>query len=75
MPSPNLVRSFGALWWVLGGTALLVIFVFALALHAARGEFASQLLTYAAAVTFVIAHGRVPLVLITGRAQHQQARG
>jgi hypothetical protein len=59
----------------LGGAALLVVFALAFVLHAARGEFGSQLLLYAAAVTFVMAHGRVPLAMVTGRPQKQHASG
>lgn len=40
-----------------GGIGLLVIFVAAFALHAAHREFASQLILYAAAVTFIVVHG------------------
>lgn len=43
-----------------GGIGLLVVFLLAFTLHALRGEFASQLLLYAAAVTFIVVHGPPP---------------
>lgn len=52
-----------------GGTCLLIVFALALAIHAAKGEFASQLLLYAAAVGFVMAHGPVSVTLLLGRRQ------
>src|SRR5262245_19374225 len=52
-----------------GGASLLVVFAFAFVLHALSGEFASHLLLYAAGVSFVMAHGRVPLALLTGHAE------
>lgn len=51
-----------------GGIALLVIFLIAFVLHAVRGEFASQLLLYAAVVGFVVVHGLPP---IGGRTARQ----
>jgi hypothetical protein len=39
------------------GSALLLIFAIAIALHAVQGEFPSALLLYAAGVCFVMAHG------------------
>lgn len=44
-----------------GGACLLAVFAVALVLHGRKGEFASQLLLYAVAVSFVMVHGRVPL--------------
>jgi len=49
-----------------GGICLLIVFVIALALHASKGEFASQLLLYAVAVGFVVAHGPVSVPLLVG---------
>ena len=43
-----------------GGVCLLAVFAVALVLHGRKGEFASQLLLYAVAVSFVMVHGRVP---------------
>jgi hypothetical protein len=50
----------------LGGICLLIAFALALGLHAAKGEFASQLLLYAAAVGFVVAHGPVSVTALLG---------
>jgi uncharacterized membrane protein YphA (DoxX/SURF4 family) len=50
-----------------GGICLLIVFALALAIHAAKGEFASQLLLYAAAVGFIVAHGPVSVSLLLGR--------
>lgn len=52
-----------------GGMCLLTVFALALAIHAEQGEFASQLLLYAAAVGFVVAHGPVSASLLFGRTQ------
>ena|ERR1700722_12854158 len=41
-----------------GGACLLAVFAAGLVLHGREGEFASQLLLYVAAVSFVMAHGR-----------------
>jgi hypothetical protein len=51
----------------IGGRCLLAVFAVAFVLHAARGEFASQLLLYAVAVNFVLSHGQVPLRAVLGR--------
>ena len=51
------------------GACLLAVFALAFALHAARGEFASQLVLYAAGVTFIVVHGRVPLGMLLGHAK------
>jgi uncharacterized membrane protein YphA (DoxX/SURF4 family) len=40
-----------------GATALLVIFIFAIAFHGLHGEVQSSLLVYAAGVALVMAHG------------------
>jgi hypothetical protein len=47
-----------------------MVFAAAFLLHGSRGEFASQLLLYAVAVSFVMAHGRVPLRAFLGEAKH-----
>jgi hypothetical protein len=44
-----------------GGVCLLAVFTVAFVLHGIREEFASQLLLYAVAVSFVVVHGPVPL--------------
>lgn len=49
------------------GSALLVIFAIALALHAVQGQFLSTLLVYAAGVCFVMVHGSA-----FGRGVHAQ---
>jgi len=54
-----------------GGAGLLVVFALAFVLHAASGEFASHLLLYAAGVSFVMAHGRVPLAMLAGPAKQK----
>jgi hypothetical protein len=41
----------------IGGGLLLAVFAVAVAVHAVRGEFASTLVAYAAAVVFVMVHG------------------
>lgn len=51
-----------------GGICLLVIFVIAFVLHAARREFASQLLLYAVAVAFVVVHGAPPRQWLSARS-------
>jgi len=52
-----------------GGTCLLVVFAIAFVLHGVKGEFASQLLLYAVAVSFVMVHGRVPVRAFLGETQ------
>ena len=52
-----------------GGACLLAVFAVALVLHGRKGEFASQLLLYAVAVSFVMVHGRVPLRELLGPAK------
>ena len=52
-----------------GGACLLAAFAVAFALHARKGEFASQLLLYGVAVSFVMVHGRVPLREFLGPAK------
>jgi hypothetical protein len=44
-----------------GGGCLLAVFAVACVLHGIKGEFPSQLLLYAIAVSFVMLHGRVSL--------------
>jgi hypothetical protein len=44
-----------------GGSCLLAVFAVAFVLHGIKGEFPSQLLLYAVAVSFVMLHGRVPV--------------
>ena len=56
------------------GAYLLAVFALAFVLHDARGEFASQLLLYAAGVTFIRVHDRVPLGVLLGHAE-QRPRG
>ena len=51
------------------GACLLAVFAVAFVLHAARGELASQLLLYAAGVSFIMVHGRVPLRMLLGRGE------
>lgn len=51
------------------GVCLLAAFALAFVLHLTRGEFASQLLLYAAGVTFIMVHGRVPLGMLLGHAK------
>jgi hypothetical protein len=43
-----------------GGYSLLSVFGVAFLLHCRKGEFASQLVIYAVAVSFVMFHGRIP---------------
>ena len=52
-----------------GGACLLAVFAVAIVLHGRKGEFASQLLLYAAAVSFVMVHGPVPLGAFLGQAK------
>lgn len=52
-----------------GGACLLAVFAVAFVLHGRKGEFASQLLLYAVAVSFVMVHGRVPLREFLGQAK------
>jgi hypothetical protein len=51
-----------------GGVCLLAVFTFAFVLHGTQREFASQLLLYVAAVSFITVHGPVPLCMLTGRS-------
>jgi hypothetical protein len=51
-----------------GGGCLLAVFAIAFVLHGARGEFPSQLLLYAVAVSFVMVHGPVAFRRSTSNA-------
>ena len=53
-----------------GGSCLLAVFAVAFLLHGTKGEFASQLVLYAVAVSFVMVHGRIPPRVLIGHARH-----
>lgn len=50
-----------------GGVCLLAVFAVAFVVHATQGEFASQLVLYFAAVTFITVHGPVPIRRVATR--------
>jgi len=52
-----------------GGACLLAVFAVAFVLHGRKGEFASQLLLYMVAVSFVMIHGRVAPRAFLGQAK------
>jgi hypothetical protein len=56
-----------------GGVCLLAVFALALVLHGMKGEFESQLLIYAVAVSFVMVHGPIPVRAFVERAGQQRS--